>query len=285
MRIIDTHIHIWDLNAAHYAWLDGNTTLLNQSYAIEALNAVRSGTGVTHGILVQAANHTLDTDLMLACCEKEDWLCGVVGWLPLIDPEQTGRLLEDRYLKNKYFKGCRHLIHDEPDPRWLLQDRVLESLSLLASHHIPYDVVGILPEHIRTVLTLAEKIPGLNMVFDHLNHPPVGNHGRDNEWFDLMKAAAGNPRLYTKISGLGTIATGMQMQAAVLRPLVRFALDHFGIDRCFCGGDWPVCLLGASYEQTWKTYQQIWESELTVDERESVYVRNAKDFYQLDAVE
>ncbi len=104
-----------------------------------------------------------------------------------MDVNATQRLLEERFLKEKYFKGVRHQVHDEKDPGWLLQPAVLESLDLLASYKIPYDVVGILPAHIKTVLLVAEKIPGLKMVFDHLNWPPLATKEKFGTWGELMK--------------------------------------------------------------------------------------------------
>ena len=98
------------------------------------------------------------------------------------------------------------MIHDEKDPRWLLQDEVVESLQLLSNNNIPYDIVGVLPAHIETALKLAEKIPSLKMVFDHLNQPPIAEQSRYGKWCDLMKAAATHPNFYAKISGLGTTA-------------------------------------------------------------------------------
>ena len=50
----------------------------------------------------------------------------------------------------------------EANPKWLLQDTVIESLKILeVKYNLTYDVVGVLPEHIRTVLTVTEKVPEL----------------------------------------------------------------------------------------------------------------------------
>ena len=46
---------------------------------------------------------------------------GVVGWLPLADPDATAHALERLRGRGKLV-GVRHLISNEPDPRWLLQD-------------------------------------------------------------------------------------------------------------------------------------------------------------------
>ena len=170
-RILDTHIHVWNFNKAKYSWLDGNTTILNRSYDLEALDEERAKAGITGGVLVQAANNFEDTNWMLEVAAANEWIKGVVGWLPLMHPDETASALS-KYKANPYFKGVRHLIHDEQDPKWLLHQAVLDSLQLLADNNIPFDVVGVLPEHIVTVLKVAEKIPSLKMVFDHLNLPP-----------------------------------------------------------------------------------------------------------------
>ena len=101
-----------------------------------------------------------DTDLMLETAYKTEWISGVVCWLPLMDTRATQQLLEERYLKEKYFKGVRHQIHDEKDPKWLLQPAVIESLKILAAHDIPYDVVAVLPAHIETAIEVARTGSG-----------------------------------------------------------------------------------------------------------------------------
>src|SRR6185503_6104529 len=198
MKIIDTHVHIWDLEKADYPWLKNDTTILNRTWRIEEIEIERKEAGVTAGVLVQASGNLDDTELILETADKTDWICGVVAWLPLMDPKATQQLLEQRFLKEKYFKGVRHQIHDEKDTKWLLQPQVIDSLSILSSNKIPYDIVGIKPDHIETVLEAIEKVPGLRMVFDHLNWPPISTGERFGRWGELMKEAARHKNLYAK---------------------------------------------------------------------------------------
>src|SRR5215207_756801 len=92
-RIIDTHVHVWDFQQATYPWLDGDTSILNRNYAIEALEEDRKLAGVTDGILVQAANNAQDTRWMLEVSRRTPWIKGVVGWLPLTEPTITEKIL------------------------------------------------------------------------------------------------------------------------------------------------------------------------------------------------
>lgn len=280
MMLADTHVHIWDFNRAEYAWLEGNTSILNRTYSIEELETERFEIGIKKGVLVQAANNFEDTDWMLHVAVNTDWIAGIVGWLPLIDPDATLKALQKKYGKENYFKGVRHLIHDERDPEWLLQPQVINSLQILADHNIPYDVVGVLPEHIETALQVAAKVPELRMVFDHLNQPPIASKEQFGKWGELMKEAAQHKNFYAKISGLGTTTQkGTNWTADDIKPYVAFALQQFGTDRCFLGGDWPVSLLAGSYTNAWKNYRTVIDELLPVAERSKIYYHNAANFY------
>ncbi len=280
--MIDTHVHIWDPSRATYAWLDGEGPLLNRLYFIEEWISATAGTPVTGGILVQAANNAEDTQLMLEVAENCDTILGVVGWLPLQDPEEVAKYLENDWVPGHYLKGVRHLIHNEPDPRWLMQPEVLESLHLLAKFGLSYDLVGIVPEHIRTALDVAGKVPGLRMVFDHLNQPPIAKGERFGVWGEWMKAAAAQSNFYCKISGLGIPAgKPYAWSGADVEPYIDFVLQQFGSHRCFCGGDWPVSLLAGDYGSTVGAYQSVLEKLLDAEALERVLVKNAGIFYKL----
>ena len=283
MKIIDTHIHLWDLENGSYPWLEGDSSILNRSYFMDELEEQRKGTAVEYGVLVQAANNDQDTVYMLKVAEESNWIKGVVGWLPLTDPKQSEKLLEQKYLQNPYFKGVRHLIHNESDPNWLLQPSVLESLKILADNELPFDVVGVLPEHLETAIKVAEQLPNLNLVLDHLNQPPIAQKLKFGNWGVLMEKASRYPNIHVKISGLGT-TTGRPHQwlASDIYDYLEFVIGEFGYKRCFLGGDWPVSLLAGSYTYTWKQYENTLVDLLNENELKSVCFENAAEFYNLN---
>src|SRR6185503_9160170 len=180
--IVDTHVHVWDLRRAEYNWLRNDASILNNTWHIEQLETERKEAGITAGVLVQAAGNVEDTEVMLETARKTSWIKGVVCWLPLMDAKAAQRMLEEKYMKEPYFSGVRHQVHDEKDPKWLLQPAVIENLKMLAVLDIPYDVVAVLPEHIETALEVAEKVPELRMVFDLLRQPPVATKERLGKW-------------------------------------------------------------------------------------------------------
>jgi L-fuconolactonase len=281
-KIIDTHIHVWDLQRAQYPWLKNDTSILKQTWQIGQLTESKTAAGITSGILVQASGNSEDTELMLETADKTAWIEGVVCWLPLVDTHKTQELLAKKYINEKYIKGVRHQIHDEPDAKWLLQPSVISSLKVLAQKNIPYDVVAVLPQHIETALQVAHKIPELKMVFDHLSQPPVKTKERFGAWGDLMKAASEHKNFYAKISGLGTTTGNFEnWNAEDVKPYIAFALEHFGTNRCFCGGDWPVSLLAGSYTKVWNVYTSVINSLVNKNDSENIFYNNAQQFYNL----
>ena len=280
--VIDTHIHIWNIEKVEYSWLKNDTSILNRTYLPDELHHHLVDANISKGLLVQAANNWEDTELMLKHAKENDWITGVVGWLPLANPAETEKLITAKYKTNTVLKGVRHLIHTEPDDDWLLQPNILESLQLLAYYNIPYDLVGINIRHLEVALTVAEKIPSLRMVFDHLNQPPVAAKEKFGRWGALLTEAAKHRNFFAKISGLGTASGNLSgWQNEDIKPYIAFALEQFGTERCFCGGDWPVSLLAGTYSSTWNSYQSIILELLDEVSVQKVFSANAVNFYNL----
>jgi len=84
-RIVDTHVHIWDFAMAEYAWLKGNTSILNRIYEIQELEEERRKARITDGVLVQAANNFEDTDYLLEVASvvigSREWWVGFPWWI------------------------------------------------------------------------------------------------------------------------------------------------------------------------------------------------------------
>jgi L-fuconolactonase len=280
-KVIDTHMHSWDLLKVRYSWLDGDTSILAKNYYPSNIEGQLAAANVSAAIMVQAANSIEDTAFMFDCAAQYPWIIGVVGWVDLLDPEVAKQQL-NAHLQNKCFKGIRHLIHDEPDNNWLLQPAVLKSLEILANHGLPFDVVGIKIEHMKAAIQVAKQIPHLKMVFDHLNHPPIATHEQFGAWGDAIAEAASMPNFYGKISGLGTCCENFNDWSAItIEPYVTYVLQHFGVDKLMIGGDWPVSLLAGDYVTTHNRYQNVIQKLVAQQNQQKIFESNATAFYKL----
>jgi L-fucono-1,5-lactonase len=228
-------------------------------------------------VLVQSANSYEDTASMLVHADYNDWIAAVIGWVDLLNPDATHQRLE-QYKRHPKFRGIRHLIHNEKDPDWVVRDVVIESLKALASQGMIFEVVAEFPNHLKHVPTLSEKIPDLKMVIDHLAKPPIRAR-QMSPWSDQLKAAAQNPNVVAKISGLNTAAAPDWM-AADLKPYIDFAAKCFSPNRMMFGSDWPVCLLAGDYNKVWVETHQAVESYSQADQ-DAIFGGTAARFYNL----
>ena len=276
---VDTHQHFWNMDEVAYPWLKPAHGPIYRNFGADELAPQLAAAGVDKTVIVQAMNSYADTDAMLAIAEDNDWVAGVVGWLPIHDPAETARKLEE-YRLSPYFKGVRHLIHDEPNPDWVVQKQVIEGLRILADSGLTFDVVAVFPDHLKHVPTLAERAPDLKLVIDHLAKPPLGDAERA-VWREQMAAAAESPKVYAKLSGLNTaMADAENWTYEDLKPLVDAAIELFGVERLMFGSDWPVALLAGDYAKVWSETCKCL-ADLTAAERDAILGGTGNAFYQL----
>ncbi|HEY1518886.1 MAG TPA: amidohydrolase family protein [Solirubrobacteraceae bacterium] len=246
---VDAHQHFWSLGEVQHPWLDPSAYgPIHRDFGPGDLEPLLRRVGIAHTITVQSANSFADTDAMLAHADRHPWIAAVTGWVPLLEPGEAERAL-DRYCRHPAFRGVRHLVHDEPDPDWLMLRRVRESLTLLAERGLVFEIPAVFPRHLVHVPRLAEEHPGLKIVIDHLGKPPIAS-GALEPWWTQLATAATHPNVYAKLSGLNTVAAE-EWSAEDLRPFVDAAADAFGPDRLMFGSDWPVCLMAGDYERVW----------------------------------
>ncbi len=278
--VIDSHQHVWDPARAEYAWLGPELAPINRAFGMEELLPELAAVGVDATVLVQAADNADDTALMVATADAHPEVAAIVGYAPLERPAEVAETLA-RWQGDSRMVGVRTLIHNQADPDWLLRPDVDEGLGLLEEAGIAFDVVAELPRHLELIPVLSERHPGLRMVIDHLAKPPIGLADRE-PWWSLIAAAAENPNVFGKVSGLYS-ATGAPdaWTTEQVRPFFDRAVELFGPARLMYGGDWPVAILAGGYTRLWEGLAPLLAS-LSSEDRERVLGRTAADFYRID---
>jgi len=252
---IDAHAHIWNVEQVAYDWPTPADAGLYRNIEPPELLPLMRDAGIAQAVLVQAADHAEETDYLLRMADAHDFVAGVVGWVPLDRAAEAGRRLET-LAKHPRFKGVRHLIHCEADPDWIVRPEVVEGLRVLASFGLAFDVVAVFPNHLKHVPTLAERVPDLRLVLDHLAKPPIASGVGFDAWAAQLEAAAVAPNVYAKLSGLNTACDWTRWTAADWAPSVDVAFRAFGADRLLFGSDWPVANLAGGYARVWEATLQ-----------------------------
>jgi L-fuconolactonase len=276
--IIDSHQHFWNLDKVKYPWLTADYGPIYRTIEAPELEPHLKQAGVDKTVIVQAMDSYEDTFYMLNTAATYDWVGGIVGWVPLNNPDEAGKRLEE-FTKKPIFKGVRHLIHEEKDPDWILQDSVIEGLKVLASFGMTFDVVAVYPNHLKHVPTIAEKVPNLKMVIDHLAKPPI-KEKQWEPWTTQLKEAANYPQVFAKVSGLNTAADWETWSEQDIKPYIDFAAETFGAKRLMFGSDWPVALLAGDYAKVWKeTNKAI--ADYSKEDQAAILGETAAEFYNI----
>ncbi|MFD4958295.1 amidohydrolase family protein [Microbacterium sp. NPDC058389] len=242
MRAVDAHLHLWDPEVLEYDWLEGP---LLRSFGPEELDAALAGIPDAPGfVFVQAecapAQSIAEVDWVAALASRVG-VRGIVARAPLEDPAETDVHLAV-YAGRPLVVGVRRLLQSEPDG-FAVRPGFRASAQAVASAGLTFDACVRAPQ-LPDVVALADAVPDLTIVLDHLGKPAVGSAdaaapAAGTPWASALAALAERPNVVCKLSGLPAESQG-DWSAAQLRPFLDTALDAFGPERLLFGGDWPV---------------------------------------------
>ena len=249
--MIDSHHHFWWTARHTYHWPDQVGDRFARDFTPGDLRPELERCGIEGTVLVQVLHQVGgETEECLDLCEEVDFVRGVVGWLPLADPDATSQAIERLRGHGGKLVGVRHLISYEPDPRWVLQDGVVESLKLLAAAGLVFDAIPVNAAQFESVLEVAQRLPELKIVLNHLGRPPIPEQGWE-PWATQIARAAEHRNVAIKLSIGLDIIMRWRWSTDAIRRYSDHVLDLFSPHRVMAASNWPVILLGASYQECW----------------------------------
>ena len=290
--IVDTHQHLWDLGSQKLPWLGDAPAVLRQSYRTEEYLAATAGLNVRAVYMeVDVAEETLRNEaelvLGIAAAGKTPMLGAVIGGRP--DAPDFAAYVR-QFQGNPRFKGVRRVLHSPATPAgYCLRPEFVHGVRLLGEVGRSFDLCMRAPELMDGV-KLAAQCPGTRFVLDHCGNPDLkcfrpARPGEDqprhtaDEWKRSIDALAKLPNVIGKISGIAASLT-KGGGAEDLAPAVNHCLDAFGPDRVVFGGDWPVCLLGATYQEWVRMLRQIIAAR-PAEQQRKLWSANALRHYAL----
>jgi L-fuconolactonase len=278
--MIDAHHHFWWTGRHTYTWPEQVGDRFARDFTPDDLRPELARCGIKGTVLVQVLHQVGgETEECLDLSNEVDFVRGGVGWLPLADPDATAQALERLRTRGGKLVGVRHLISNEPDPRWLLQDGVIESLKLLAVAKLAFDAIPVTAAQFESVLDVAQRLPELKLVLNHLGRPPIPEQGWE-PWATQIARAAEHRNVSIKLSIGLDIIMRWRWSTDAIRPYSDHVLDLFSSNRVMAASNWPVILLGASYEEAWTGITELLTG-LSADERHAVLGGSAKRIYGL----
>lgn len=274
---IDSHQHFWQLGRFAYPWMPPEPSPIRQDFLPDVLGPVLRDNRMDGCVTVQATTEAGEAEWLLELADANPFILGVVAWVDLTDPRAGERL--DELQRHPKFKGVRHPVHDEPDDRWLLRPDVLRGLEEMARRGLPFDLL-LRPQHLPLVPELAERVPGLPLVIDHIAKPPIARREME-PWAASLEQASRIPHLHVKLSGMITEADLAHWSPEDLRPYIHHVFHCFPPDRLMYGSDWPVCkLANATWKSTLAAFTQACGA-IPSPARAAILGETAAHFYKL----
>lgn len=275
-RVIDSHHHFWHYTPDEYGWISDDMAALRRHFLPADLKTAIDAAGVDAVISVQARQSVAETEWLLDLASRHDFIAAVVGWAPLID-ERAGALL-DRFAAHPKLKGLRHVLQDEPDPRYMLQHRFQRGLREVTRLDLAYDIL-IYERHLPEAIELVDLHPHQRFVLDHIAKPRIRD-GAMSPWRERMRELARRGNVWCKLSGVVTEAAFHSWTEEQVLPYMEAALEAFTPSRLMFGTDWPVCLCATGYTQ-WTGMVRRLIAALSPDEQRRILGANAAEAYKL----
>jgi L-fuconolactonase len=272
---IDSHQHFWNYHPTEYVWMTEEHHAIRRDFLPADLVPLLEAAGIDGSIAVQARQLTKETDFLLELARKNPCIKGVVGWLPIADPDFPEWL--EKYASRPGIVGFRHVVHDEPDPDFILRPDFNRGIRTLAKYPLCYDIL-IFRHHLPQTIRFADMHEDMTLIVDHIAKPDIRKSVFDHQWADGIRELARRPHVHCKLSGMMTEVRDKEWDLDTMRPYFETVLEAFGPDRLMYGSDWPVCLLGGSYA-AWAALVETLIAPLSPTERHAIMGATAERCY------
>jgi L-fuconolactonase len=249
--IIDTHIHLFDPGRpGGVPWPAKTDTALYRAALPDRYVSVAGRFGVVGAIVIEASPLASDNDWVLQVAAKHPIIVGMVGDLIPGTPSYEKDL--ERLHANPLFLGIRYgnlwdrdLAVDTQKPEFL------PGLKMLASKGLVLDSANPDLKLIRAIAGVADHVPELRIVIDHLPtaRVPAEAAARDEYW-SLLRQLAQNKNVFVKLSEVVAARIEEAGGPAFCKDRLDALWDIFGEDHVLYASDWPNSDHHATYEET-----------------------------------
>jgi len=278
--IVDTHLHLWDTEQFHYAWLQ-NFPTINRPLLLPDFNAACATVAVDTMVFVQCDTHFsqgMDETRWVASLASEDKrIQGIVAFAPLEQGHEVRSYLEE-LCRIPLVKGVRRLIQSE-DLEFCLSPDFLQGLQLLPEFDLSFDICIYHPQ-MANIIKMVQKCPQVRFMLDHFGKPDIKNQLLE-PWKTEIRELAAFPNVYCKVSGLVTEADHQNWTKEDLQPYIAHVIECFGWERVVYGSDWPVSKLATEYPD-WVEALEWTVQGCTESQRRKLFRENALRFYRLN---
>ena len=284
--IIDTHLHIWDMERLRYSAFEGHP-LFGRSYHIEDYQRDCGALEIEAMVFLECyadfdaegGQYIEEIEFVEDSARRDPRIRGIVPMAPLEWGERVRPMLERMQADHPTVKGIRRIMEFDADPRALtLSPAFIEGVNLLHDFGMHFEI-NVNYTQMDIIREFVQHVPDVPMILDHCGKPGI-RQGALQQYRDDIRDLASHPNIWCKLSDLPPYADPDNWTDADLRPYIDATIETFGWGRTIYAGDWPICLLATSLTRWVETLDRAFEGVPEADRRR-FYRDNANDFYRL----
>lgn len=298
LKIIDTHIHLWDLEKHHYPWLvepiqhfAGDFSALAKSYLYSDLHNDASGFDLQKCVHIQAEfDHDEDPVIETAWLQSvadnptsRGMPHGIVAFADMSAPDVEEILA--RHVEHPNMRGIRQMLNFAEDPAFrftdfnhLMSDADWQrGFQLLGKYNLSFDL-QIWPWQLEEAAQLAKNIPDVPIILNHTGMPKDLDLSLMEQWKTGLKSLAEAPQVSVKISALPMMNRDWTVE--MIKPFVLGTIEIMGVERCMFASNFPVDKIMTDYRRLWEAYTEI-VKDLSEEERTGLFWKNAERYYRI----
>lgn len=296
--IIDSHHHLFDLDAVYYPWLtdkpnprfllDGYEAL-KRDYSPDDFRADWGGLRVVKSVHVEAeADHgdpLAETRWLARVMEGGPLPSAIVAHAWLHGPECEEVLAAQaafpavRGIRCKPVTSATRKTRDgvAGAPGGMQDGNWRRGLGLLRDYNFSWDL-RVPYWHLREAAGVCGLYPDLPVVVEHTGLPWSRSEAGLAEWRAGMAALAAHENVFLKISELGLAGAAWDYPGN--RAIVLDAIELFGFERCMFASNFPVAGLRIGYADQLKAIAHM-VRDCSASERAALFHDTALKFYRL----
>ena len=313
MKIIDPHLHLFDLSQGEYSWLKpecppfwSDKPLIAKNFSEHDLTLKESLTiaGFVH---IEAGFNNQQPWREIAWLESTCKLpFRSVAMLDITLPKAEFLSQLDILKSFKSVVGIRYIL-DEDALTILSHKHCAINLATLAAYNLSFDLQMPLSNNaaVAKLLAILTLAPELKVCINHAGWPPLYSlkdclkdnaklneqkNEKDNvqtkQWLQNLKRLARLDNIYIKCSGFEMIERNYSISWA--HNIIHQCINAFGISRVMLASNFPLNLFHTSYQNTWLSYLSLTKNSLSnitnisnTESADTSFLYNNEQFTQL----
>ncbi len=178
--IIDTHLHIWDMESLNYSAFEGHP-LFGKSYHIEDFQKDCEDLEIEAMVFVECfadftkkgGQYIDEIKFVENSAKKDPRIKGIVPMAPLEWGGSVEPMLKEMQTNHSTVKGIRRIMEFDDDPRGLtLSPNFIEGVNLLENFGWHFEI-NVNFTQMDIIREFVQHIPNVPMILDHCGKPGI----------------------------------------------------------------------------------------------------------------